>query len=124
METEARELLQHVMQRRRKELEVRGGGPGALAGSLKEVLAKRNIGRRMQSRELSQLWRDCLDEPTAKKTRVVSLRNRILLVEVSDSVLMSELASFHKAMILRKLKQARPDMEIKNVKFRLNAALQ
>ena len=118
-----RELLKFTMERRRGELRVRGGGPAGISGSIKEVIAKRRIGRLMQSQELSQLWKNCVEEDVAGQTRVVSLRNQQLLVEVADSVLMSELASFHRRMILKNLAATRPDMKIKNIKFRLNAKL-
>lgn len=123
LDEDQRELIQHVMQQRRQELQVRGGGPQSLAGSLREVIAARKIGRVMESRELSLLWKNCVDEAIEPNTRVVSLRNRVLLVEVSDSVLMSELSNFHRRPILAALKKARPDMQITNLKFRLNAGL-
>ncbi|MBR9802826.1 MAG: DciA family protein [Rubinisphaera brasiliensis] len=116
-------LLQHVTSRRQQELQVRGGGPTALAGSLREVIARRKIGRRMESLELSELWKSAVTPDIVAKTRVVSLRNHVLLVEVSDSVLMSELASFHQRQILRQLQQARPDFQLRNVKWRLNPRL-
>ncbi|HCS51945.1 MAG TPA: hypothetical protein DIW81_10190 [Planctomycetaceae bacterium] len=123
LDPEAAEQIKEVMLRRRQELQVRGGGPRALAGSLQEVIASRKIGRVLESRELTQLWCSCVDEEIAQRTKILSLRNRILLVEVADSVLMSELASFHRRNILNTIKKHRPDMDVKNVKFRLNARL-
>ncbi len=123
LDPEAAEQIKQVMLRRRQELRVRGGGPRALAASLQEVIARRKIGRVLESRELTQLWCSCVDEEIAQRTKIISLRNRILLVEVTDSVLMSELASFHRRNILNTLKIQRPDMDVKNVKFRLNARL-
>lgn len=120
---EERSVLQHVMDRRRQELEVRGGGPSPLAGALREVIARRKIGRSLESRELSQLWNSCVPEDISIKTRVLSLRNRVLLVEVADTVLMSELANFHQRGILRKLQQARSDLNLKNIKWKLNPSL-
>ncbi len=115
--------LQVVMNRRRKELEIRGGGPTQLSGALREVLARRKIGRVLESRELGQLWRESVPEDIAAKTRVLNLRHRQFLVEVADTVLLSELANFHQRGILKKLQQARPDLQIQGIKWKLNLGL-
>jgi len=120
---ENEELLQRVVIRRRKELSIRGGGPVGIGDPLREVLARRKIGRLLQSQELINLWSDSVDEQIAKQTKVISLKNGVLHIEVSDSVLMSELANFHKRQIINRLKKKRPEMEIRNLKFRLNAGL-
>lgn len=120
---EEQNLLQHVTDRRRQELEIRGGGPSQIAHALREVIARRKIGRLLESRELSHLWASIAPPDIVSKTRIVSLRNRILLVEVADSVLMSELANFHQRTLVKKLQQARADLNIRNLKFRLNAGL-
>lgn len=120
---EDQELLQTVAVRRRKELSIRGGGPVGIGHPLREVLALRKIGRLLQSRELSELWRESVEQQIAEQTKVISLKNCVLQVEVSDSVLMSELANFHKRQIIQTLNQRRPEMEIRNIKFRLNAGL-
>ncbi len=120
---EEQNLLQHVTDRRRQELEIRGGGPAQIAHALREVIARRKIGRLLESRELSNLWASIVPPDIAGKTRIVSLRNRVLLVEVADSVLMSELANFHQRTLVKKLQQARADLNIRNLKFRLNAGL-
>ncbi|MBL4884552.1 MAG: DUF721 domain-containing protein [Planctomycetaceae bacterium] len=117
------ELLQRVLVRRRKELCIRGGGPVGIGNPLREVLARRKIGRQLQSLELTDLWKSSIEVQFIERTKVVSLRNGVLLIDVSDSVLMSELSNFHKRQILRDLNQKRPEMEIKNLKFRLNAKL-
>ncbi len=116
-------MIRHVMVRRRKELSIRGGGPGGIGNSLREVIARRKIGRLLQSQELQQLWLEAVEPQIAERTKVVSLRNRVLLVHVSDSVLISELANFHRPQILRTIQQKRPDIEIKTIKFKLNAGL-
>ena len=120
---ENEELLQRVAVRRRKELSIRGGGPVGIGNPIRELIARRKIGRFLQSRELVELWKDSVEEQIAKRTKIVSLKNRVLMVDVSDSVLMSELANFHKRQILRTMNEKRPEMEIKNIKFRLNAGL-
>lgn len=117
------EQLRQVVQRRRRELEIRGGGPQGLQDSLREVIARRRIGRVLVAQELSQLWLKCVESSVGDRTRVVSLRNGILLIEVSDSVLRSELASFQARSIQKKLVSLRPDLEIKSLKFRLNSRL-
>ena len=123
LKPEEEELLQQTMQRRRGELEIRGGGPISLSGSLRELIARRKIGRTLKSRELTDLWNAAVEPDIAARTRVLSVRNRVLIVEVSDSVLLSEMASFHQRQILRKLQQLRPDMNIKTLKLRLNERL-
>jgi hypothetical protein len=123
LKPEDQELLQQTMQRRRGELEIRGGGPSQLAGALREVIARRKIGRMLESQELTQLWRSVVEADVAERTRVLSVRNRALIVEVSDSVLLSELANFQQRSILRKLQQSRPDLNIKTLKLRLNERL-
>lgn len=115
--------LQVVMNRRRQELEIRGGGPTQLSGALREVLARRKIGRVLESRELGDLWRESVPEDIAAKTRVLNLRHRQFLVEVADTVLLSELANFHQRSILKKLQQARPDLQIRGIKWKLNLGM-
>jgi len=123
IDQETEEMLRHVMVRRRKELSIRGGGPTGIGNPLREVIARRKIGRLLQSQELDQLWTEAVEPQIAKQTKVVSLRNRVLMINVSDSVLISELANFHKQQILKTIQQKRPDIEIKNIKFKLNAGL-
>ncbi len=123
IDQETEQMIRHVMVRRRKELSIRGGGPSGIGNPLQEVIARRKIGRLLQSQELDQLWSEAVEPQIAEQTKVVSLRNRILLVHVSDSVLMSELANFHQRQILRTIQQKRPDIEIKSIRFKLNAGL-
>ena len=123
IDAETGEKLRLVMVRRRKELSIRGGGPSGIGDSLREVVAHRKIGRLLQSRELDHLWSSSVEPRIAEQTKVISLRNRVLQVHVSNSVLLSELANFHLRQILETIRQKRPDIEIRNIKFKLNAGL-
>ena len=93
-------------------------GPEPLKEILARLMAARGWGRRQGRLHLERAWEDAVGPDHARQTRVLGLRRGILEVEVAGSVLMQELAHFHKRVLLQKLKAALPREKLTDLRFR------
>ena len=92
---------------------------------LKEILARlftaRGWGRRQGRLHLEQAWAAAAGPEYAPRTRVLGLRRGILEIEVTGSVLVQELANFHKRKLLDKIRTALPSEKITDLRFKTGA---
>lgn len=98
-------------------------GPRPLSAALSELVSLRGLARSGGTAELASIWREVAGSTIAEKTRVQGIKRGVLQVAVSNSPLLSELASFHKESLLRSLQQKYPDLKIRDLKFRLKGDL-
>ncbi len=96
-----------------------GSGPRHLSAALSELMALRGVARVGESAELEAVWRALAGESIAGNTRVLGVKRGVLQVGVSNAPLLSELASFHRESLLRKLQQDHAALRIRGLKFRL-----
>ncbi len=93
-------------------------GPEALREILSRLFVSRGWGRKQGRMRLEQAWAETVDPKHAKLTRVVRLRRGVLEVEVANSAVLQELASFHKRKLLERLRQSLPEKTVTDLRFR------
>jgi predicted nucleic acid-binding Zn ribbon protein len=91
---------------------------------LKEILARlftaRGWGRRQDRLRLEEAWADALAAcgVAGGPTRVGALRRGVLEVMVGNTVLLQELANFHKRPLLEQLRRRLPGTTVTDLRFR------
>jgi hypothetical protein len=83
----------------------------------------RGLARSGGSAELASIWIEVAGSTIAGKTRVMGIKRGVLQIAVSNSPLLSELASFHKESLLSNLQQKHSHLKIRDLKFRLKGDL-
>ena len=94
-------------------------GPRHLSAALTELISLRGLARAGEAAELESVWRELAGAVVAAKTRVLGVKRGVLQVGVSNAPLLSELVSFHRESLLRKLQQQHASLKIRDLKFRL-----
>ena len=84
---------------------------------LKAVLKEIKTPHRQQQQALVQEWKEIIGERFASATRLVGVKQNILQVEVGSSVLLYELAHFHKPHILQRIKTKYPASNFRDINF-------
>ncbi|MCH7988227.1 MAG: DUF721 domain-containing protein [Planctomycetes bacterium] len=95
--------------------------PPHLSNALSELIALRGWARKRGDAQLEAIWRDVAGPIVASQTKVQRINRGVLHVNVSNSTLLSELAMFHKSSLLKDLQEKHPDLNINNLKFRLQS---
>ncbi|MEX0718418.1 MAG: DUF721 domain-containing protein [Planctomycetaceae bacterium] len=98
-------------------------GPESLGKALAELVALRGLARPRGDAQLADVWRNVAGPQIAAATKVLGIRRGVLQVGVSNSALLSELASFHKASLLAAMTREHADLKIRDLKFRLNGEI-
>ena len=90
------------------------------AGDVARRLIRGKIGRRRKKEaRIVSAWRDIVGEERASKMFPLRLRAGVLWVEVSSPALYFEAAQFGREEMLAKVRAAAPDLEIKEIRFKL-----
>ncbi len=97
--------------------------PEHLSRALSDLIALRGFARVRGQAQLSDDWNEVAGDAFAAQTKVLGIKRGVLNIGVSNSALLSELASFHKNTLVAKLRERRPDLRLRGVKFRLNGQL-
>ncbi len=97
--------------------------PLHLSHALTELVARRGFAAVRGDGQLRSVWKEACGEKIASQTRVLGIRGNVLQIGVANAALMSELASFHKASLLKQLRQQNSDLTIRDLKFRLQGSL-
>lgn len=66
---------------------------------------------------ISTNWDKIVDAQTARRTRVIGIKQKILYVKVESPALLNELSNFKKNTVLEKLQFKYPDHQIRDIKF-------
>jgi predicted nucleic acid-binding Zn ribbon protein len=93
-------------------------GPELLGEILSRLFVARGWGRRQDRLRLEQAWVEAAGGDYIRQTRVGGLRRGVLEVVVGSSVLLQELAHFHKRRLLEALRQRLPGVSITDLRFR------
>ena len=93
--------------------------PVRLGKVLSELIALKGLARVQGTQQLQQAWQSVAGDAIAKVSTVIGLSRGVLQIGVSNTGLLSELASFHKQTLLETLQQQHPHLKVKELKFRL-----
>jgi predicted nucleic acid-binding Zn ribbon protein len=93
-------------------------GPELLGEVLARLFTARGWGRRQERLRLEQAWAAAAGPETATATRVAGLRRGVLEVTVGNTVLLQELAHFHKRRLLEALRGRLPGVTVTDLRFR------
>ena len=93
--------------------------PQSLGKVLSELIALKGLARVQGTQQLQQAWRSVAGNEITNNSAVIGLSRGVLQIGVSNTGLLSELASFHKHTLLENLQQQQPQLKIKELKFRL-----
>ncbi|SFI15654.1 Protein of unknown function [Planctomicrobium piriforme] len=97
--------------------------PDTLGSVLSKLFALRGYGRPQAGRVLQELWTSAAEPALLAQTKVLSLKNGVLQVGVSNSALLSELAAFRKMELLEILRKSPAGAKIRDLKFKLRGDL-
>lgn len=93
-------------------------GPQPIATALADLMARTGFARVQGAAALEAAWREAAGPWAERFTRVGALRRGKLEVVVSNSTFVQEL-SFQKPALLTALRQALPEEEIRDLRFRV-----
>ncbi len=94
--------------------------PVHIKDALDNLLNRKNYPENTKLRELSDKWIKIMGNELARISRPTSIKNRILSIEVDNSVILMQLKTFHKKEILEKISSAfDPDFCV-DIKFFLH----
>jgi len=95
-------------------------GPERIGEIISRLFAARGWGRQQERQRLERAWAEAAGE-NSPHTRVIALRRHVLEIEVRGSVLMQELAQFHKRKLLEVLRKLLTGVTIADLRFRSGA---
>ena len=98
--------------------------PAHLGKVLSELIALKGLARVQGTQQLQQAWKSVAGEKIATSSTVIGISRGVLQIGVSNTGLLSELASFHKQTLLESMQQRHPHLKIKELKFRLKTEIQ
>ena len=93
-------------------------GPEPLRDILSSLFTSRGWGRRQGRLHLEKAWAEAVGPDHAAHTRVAVLRRGVLEVIVDSSVLLQELAHYHKRRLLEALRGRLPNIPLTDLRFR------
>lgn len=96
-------------------------GPENLGDILGKLFAARGWGRKNDRLKLENAWAEAAGPQLLKDTRVMVVRRGVMEIEVKNSVLMQELAQYHKRGLLGKLRKLLPSLTLTDLKFKAGA---
>lgn len=97
------------------------GGPQPIGQALSELFALRGWARSAANDDLTEVWNDIAGKAIAERTRVGKIQRGILNIGVDNSALLSELAGFLKDDFLAQLNERRPELRLRDLRFRLRS---
>jgi predicted nucleic acid-binding Zn ribbon protein len=92
--------------------------PKKLGDVLAQLIARRGYAREQSGTALETAWREAAGEHIAKYTFPGNMRGGTLEVTVVNNLLVQELG-FQKADILERLAQSSPNLNIRDLRFRV-----
>src|SRR3990172_2964550 len=96
-----------------------GPRPLAIREILEPIMKKGALARDRRANPLARRWREVAGPEIAAHTSVERFHNGALTVLCDSSALLSELASFHRAELLRKLQESHSAVFVSKLQFKL-----
>jgi len=97
--------------------------PTPLSSAISELIARKGLARVQGNAQLVKAWKAVAGERIATRSKVMGLKRGVLEVGVANSALLSELASFQKASLLKKLQSEHAGQKITDIRFKLRTDL-
>ena len=97
--------------------------PSKLGGILGELMRRRGVQEKAGDAQLAEHWRTAAGDRIADRTRVLDVKNGVLVVGVSSSALLAELTGFHRDALLAAMREALPHNRLRGLKFRLRTSI-
>lgn len=97
--------------------------PLPLSKALAQLIAARGYAKVQTKRQLHEEWSRIAGPEIAAYTKPLDVNRGVLQVAVANTVMLSELNGFHKPGLLQRLQQERPELKIKDLKFRLQSGV-
>ena len=91
--------------------------PRRLGDLVSELFARRIIRGPVEGEELALAWREVSNPAWLHVTRVIALKNDVLIIEVASSATLFELNNFHKKQLLANLKRRLGDRRVRDLRF-------
>jgi predicted nucleic acid-binding Zn ribbon protein len=96
------------------------GRPAAATNTLVPAVMKRlGLEQRLQQSQVFFLWPQIVGTDIAHHAQPVSLRNGLLVVVVDHPVWLQELARYHKALLLQKVRERVGKQTVRDIAFRI-----
>lgn len=93
--------------------------PEQIADIIERVVGKAAKNRQREQENIETAWLASVDEKVKKHTKISSLKDKTLRVNVDSSAWLFELRNKHKKDILAKLKQKAGEKKIKDIRFKI-----
>ena len=93
-------------------------GPERIGEVLSRLFTARGWGRRQARLHLERAWEEAAGPEFAAHARLVNIRRGVMEIEVNNTVLLQELASFHKRRLLEELRRRLPNTTLTDLRFR------
>ncbi len=93
-------------------------GPELLGEILSRLFTARGWGRRQDRLRMERAWIEAVGPDLAPHTRIGNLRRGVLEIEVANSVLLQELASYHKRRLLGELRSRLTGVTVTDLRFK------
>ena len=97
-------------------------GAQPISDILSELVSRRGFARLRSQQHVEDAWNKAIGEPGSKYTRLGAVRRGVMEILVANSVLLQELAGFHKQPLLRKLQDLLGPSAVRDLRFRLDQA--
>lgn len=97
--------------------------PQHLSEAISQLISLRGLARRRGQEQLESVWSAVAGPRLGERTRVQSFNRGVLNVSVTNAATLSELVSFHRDSLLRRLQDEHPELKIRDLKFRLKGKL-
>ncbi len=92
------------------------GRPEQITGILEGFLKQKGLIKKVRQYSIFDIWKDIVGEMIAEKATPAKMAGDSLVVFTKNAAWANEL-SFMKDQILKKIKEALPDSEIKDIRF-------
>ncbi|WP_197441082.1 DUF721 domain-containing protein [Thalassoglobus neptunius] len=93
--------------------------PKSVGDLMGELIALRGLAQTQSRRQFEEVWRKLIGDDFAELAKATGLKNGVLQVVVSNSALLSELASFRKHELLERFRTEHADLKVRDIKFKL-----
>ena len=87
---------------------------GCIVDGIRKKILRENT---KKASVISTNWDKIVGAQTARRTRVIGIKQKILYVKVESPSLLNELSNFKKNTVLEKLQFKYPDHQIRDIKF-------
>ncbi len=93
-------------------------GPEPIGAILARLFTAKGWGRKQERIRLEEAWNAAVDDHHRPHARVLAIRRGVLEIEVRSSVMMQELAQFHKRRLLESLRKNLEGLTITDLRFK------